>query len=138
MIGYGRDTWCTDTIVLGRFASGWLVVAQALYRRLITPRGTLRWGAEESIYGLDLAGFVGAMGEDAAVLALPALVAGELSKDDRVSDVRVTARQVQDAAGLISIYIDVDVSLVSEDSDFRLTMAIADARVTLVSATEIQ
>jgi hypothetical protein len=135
-VGYGREVWCTDAIVTGRYVTGWLVVAQALYRRLITPRGTLRWGDEESCYGLDVSGFVGAMGEDASVLALPALVAAELSKDDRVADVRCSAL-TSEANGLISIVLTVDVVLASEDSDFRLTLSITDARVVLLSASEV-
>ncbi len=133
MIGHGREQWCQDAVVTGRYVTGWLVVAQACYRRLITPTGMLRWGEEESRYGLDLAGFIGAVGDDAAVLALPSLVAAELAKDDRVADTLCTVARTQDAAGLVTLDLVIDVALKDAGGSFALTLSVADAKTTLVS-----
>ena len=59
-------------------------MAHALYRRLITPRGTLRGSEAAAAYGFDVSGYVGAVGYPAARQAFSALVTGELLKDDRV------------------------------------------------------
>lgn len=136
MIGFGKDSWCTDRLVTGRYASGWLVVAQACFRRLITPQGMLRWGDDESRYGFDVSGYVGAVGEDAALIALPSQVAAELSKDDRVSDVRATTSTTRDAAGLVTIALSIDVALKDEGGNFNLTMTVGQARTELVSVSE--
>jgi hypothetical protein len=136
MIGFGKESWCTDQLVTGRYATGWLIVAQALYRRLITPQGMLQWGEDESRYGFDLSGYVGAVGEDAALIALPSQVAAELAKDDRVSDVRAVVNTVDSGAGLLTILISVDVALKDEAGNFNLTMTVGQARTELVSVSE--
>jgi hypothetical protein len=136
VIGYGKDQWCADRLVTGRYASGALLVAQACYRRLITPAGMLRWGEEESRYGFDVAGYVGVVGEDAAMLSLPAMVAAELSKDDRVADVLCTVTQSMDRGGLITLTLSIDVALQDSGKSFNLTMTVAEARAKLVSIRE--
>jgi hypothetical protein len=136
MIGFGKDQWCTDQLVTGRYASGWLVVAQACFRRLITPQGMLRWAEDESRYGFDVSGYVGAVGEEAALIALPSQVAAELSKDDRVSDVLATVKTTRDSAGLVSIVLSVDVVLKDEGGNFNLTMSVGQARTELISVSE--
>lgn len=132
--GYGADTWCLDTLSPGRYASGAGLVAQALYRRLITPRGTLRGGDEEGAYGLDVSGYCGAVGYDTAVNALPGLVQAELLKDDRVSDVSVSASIAAsgNGAGGLDIQLEISVLLADESGDFVLTLAINDVRVSVL------
>jgi hypothetical protein len=136
VIGFGKDQWCAASLVTGRYATGWLIVAQACYRRLITPVGMLRWGEEESRYGLDVAGFIGAVGDEAALVALPVLVAAELSKDDRVADVLCIATSTTDSAGMVTITLSIDVELKDEGGNFNLTMTVADAKTSLVSVRE--
>lgn len=132
MSGYGVDVWCVDRLVTGRLVRGPMVVLQALYRRLITPRGMLRGGDEEAAYGLDLSSYVGAVGYETSVKALPGLVRGELLKDDRVADVAVAATVSTDTAGEISIYLDVSVALHDEDESFPLQVRVTDTSVALV------
>lgn len=132
MIGYGRAMWCTDQIRSGRYASGWRVVAQAYYRRLTTPRGTLRGGEEESAYGFDVCGFVGAVGTTVALRALPAIVAAELAKDDRGTGVSCEAATATDANGLTSIVLTITATLADESEDFTLTLAVTDTTVTIL------
>lgn len=130
--GYGRDIWCTDAMATGRLARGSQVVLQALYRRLITPRGTLRGGEEELAYGFDIAEYVGAVGITTAVAALPGIVRAELLKDDRVLSVSVDASIVTDTPGLTSITLALLVTLDDELADFPLTLAVTDVDVTLI------
>lgn len=130
--GYGRAMWCTDQIRSGRYASGWRVVAQAYYRRLTTPRGTLRGGEEEGAYGFDVSGYVGAVGEAIAVRALPAQVAAELLKDDRGTGVSCEAFISTAANGLTSIVLTITATLADESEDFTLTLAVTDTTVTIL------
>ncbi len=126
--GYGVDVWCVDSLVTGRFADGPTLVAQALYGRLVTPRGTLQGyddehNDEESAYGFDVAGYVGAVGTTTAIGALPGLIDGELSKDDRVLTVTTTAAIEKDSAGQVSITLDIAVVLRDDGETFTLTLS---------------
>lgn len=140
--GYGVESWCADSLVTGRLVSGWLAVGQACYRRLTTPRGMLQSGTddgsdpddgsdEESAYGFDVAGYVGAVGTALAVNALPALVRGELLKDDRVLDVVVDAAISTDSSGVVSVLISCSVTLVNDGQTFDLTLSVAGGEVSL-------
>ena len=133
--GYGADTWCTDRLAPGKLARGPVVVAQALFGRLITPRGTLRGGAEESAYGFDIAGYVGAVGTEIALQALPAQVRGELLKDDRVSQVVVTANESEETEGEIDIVLQIDVTLFDGSTQFTLTVGVSGAAAVLLGST---
>jgi hypothetical protein len=133
LTGYGSDTWCTDTLVPGRYAYGAVLVGQALYRRLITPRGKLQGGDEESAYGFDVAGYIGAVGYPKALLALPGLVRGELMKDDRVSDIQVTATQVVAADKSVSITLVIKVQLTDGSQAFALTLSVDQEAAQIVS-----
>lgn len=132
--GYGADTRCDSSLRTGQLDRGVTLVMRALYRRLTTPRGTLQGltdgsGDEEGAYGLDLAGYVGAVGLDIAVRALPSQIRAELLKDDRVSDVSVAVSASAD--GVITITIDARLS--DESEDFQMTLRVQDATVVLVS-----
>ncbi len=131
-MSYGVDVWCADKYVSGRKASGVTLVAQALYRRLITARGTLRGGDEESAYGIDLSSYVGAVGTATALAALPGIVRGELMKDDRVTDVVVSATIAESVDRLVTITLVIDVVLADEDETFTLTLSVSEAAVTLI------
>ncbi len=132
LAGYGSDTWCTDSLVTGRLVSGRTLVAQALYRRLITPRGML---ADDDTYGLDLAGYVGAVGTTVALAALPSLVRAELLKDDRVSDVAVTSAISTERSGLVSIALEIGVVLTDESEQFSLTVGVSSAGAALLGVS---
>jgi hypothetical protein len=135
MSGYGTDTWCGDSLVTGRLAKGVRLVALALYRRLITPRGTLVGGDDESAYGFDLASYVGAVGYPVAIAALPSIVRGELMKDERVSDVVVETLIVQGDDGLQDIQLEVTALLSDESETFTLVLAVDDVTTAIVGLT---
>lgn len=132
-VGYGQDTWCVDSLQPGRVARGATLVAQALYRRLITPRGTLRGGDEESAYGFDVSAYVGAVGYPTALQALPGLVRGELLKDDRITtnlDV-VATLEAGDGPGLQVIRLEITAELADESGDFSLTLDVTHLDVSI-------
>ena len=130
--GYGSDTFCLDSLRPGLLASGAALVLQACYRRLITPRGTLQGGDEESAYGFDLAGYIGASGIALSLVSLPGLIAGELKKDDRVAEVDCVASQTIDSAGAISITLVISVTLADGSGTFPLTLAANDTSVSIL------
>jgi hypothetical protein len=109
-----------------------MVVAQALYRRLITPRGKLRGGDEESAYGLDLSGYVGAVTFETALGALPGLIRGELMKDDRVSDVAAVITSAKQSDGMVDLTIVVNVVLSDSGETFALTLGVTEFQTTLL------
>lgn len=88
-VEFGRDITCTDSLRTGRFSTGLRLVAEACYRRLITPRGTLRGGEDERNYGTDLTAYVGKGAPRKAAAALPGIIRSELLKDERVEAVDV-------------------------------------------------
>ena len=130
--GYGVDMWCMGQIRSGRLARGNQVVIQALYNRTITPRGTLRGGEEESTYGLDLAGFVGAVGATIAARAIPLQLRTEWLKDDRVQDVSINGTVAQESDGTAAVDLDCNVLLVGEEESFPLTLRVSDTSVTIL------
>jgi hypothetical protein len=131
---YGVEVWCFDQIVPGKFARGWRVVAQAIYRRLTTPRGKLRDGDDGAAYGLDLSEYVGQAGYPTAVNTLPGIVAAEIRKDDRVASVDVEAAIARAENGDVSITLDLSVTLEDGESSFDLTLDVSTGGVTLLFA----
>lgn len=128
--GFGFDTSCASRLSTSRMVRGRELVAQAVYRRLTTPRGSLTWGPEHLAYGLDLKDMVGKVGVDAAARALPAQIRNELVKDDRISDVRVTIRAVGSGVER-GLEIQITVSTFDEGEDFSLTLSVTAARTLL-------
>ncbi len=130
--GYGADTWCLDQLRPGVFARGAAVVAQAAYRRLITPRGTLQGDDEASAYGFDVADYVGSVGTATAIQALPSQVIAEVKKDDRISDATCTITQSKDTDGSISLILTVEAALSDASGTFTLSLAVTDVGVTML------
>jgi hypothetical protein len=88
-VSYGRDTFVTDRMRTGRTVTGLVALGQANFRRLITPRGALRGGKDEEVYGLDLTALVGRSPKNVEA-ALPGQIRAELMKDARNADVETT------------------------------------------------
>lgn len=92
---YGYDVSCMTGLRTGRMVSGVRLVAEAVYRRLTTPRGTLLGGEDEANYGLDLAGMLGSAVTPGAIAALPGRIENELLKDERIESVTVEVTSTQ-------------------------------------------
>lgn len=135
-VGYGVDIYAWDRLRTGRLVSGVELVAQAIYRRLTTPRGTVRDGEDGSVYGLDIQDFVGRVGTPDAIAAIPALVRAEVLKDDRLTNVTVKATATTDRAGLIAIRIQIDAELVNAGDRFELTLGVSSVSVALLGFTD--
>lgn len=134
--GFGIDIWATDALITGRLARGAAVVVQALYRRFITPRGTLRGITDDDpdfAYGFDVAAYVGAVGTATAIAALPGLMRAEAKKDDRIADVVFDVVATTDAAGLVTLLVTGAGVLADEDQPFALTLAVSDVTVSLLT-----
>lgn len=136
-MSYGTDTYCYDQIRTGRFATGLELLAQAIYRRLTTPRGTLDDGEEGTVYGLDVLDFTGTVGSDSAVDALPDVVRAEVLKDDRVDRCEVSAAIERGTDGLVVINLDVDVFPADESTPFQLSISVSDVTTALLGVTEL-
>ena len=111
MTEFGRESSCTDSLKPGRFVSGVRVVAEAAYRRLTTPRGTLRGGEHEADYGLDLTEMIGSASTKATAASLPGRIKSELTKDERINAVEVQVTRSTDGPAetyIIKILGDTD------------------------------
>lgn len=90
--GYGSDISCDsdvdpDVVEVGAFTT--LALAQAIVRRLDTPRGSL---PDDKDYGIDVRSYVnrGVVAEDIRQLA--GQISNEVRKDDRVDTLIVTVQ----------------------------------------------
>lgn len=120
-VNFGRDTSCTTELRSGRYATGVRLVAEAAFRRLTTPRGTLRGGEDEAGYGIDLLGMVGTVSTKKDAAALPGRIEAELRKDERIESVVVTVLETT-VASLSSFQIDIEA--VTEGGPFTLQIGI--------------
>lgn len=135
--GYGVEVSLTDKLVTGRLVSGKAVVVEALYRRLITPRGSLGSSVfpEDLIYGFDVSAYVGAVGYERAAATIGGMASNELSKDDRVQSVLCTATISEQTPGSLLLLLDIDGVLVDEGETFSLTLGVSDVSVELLAAS---
>ena len=129
-IDFGRDISATDTFSTGRFSTGIRLVAEACYRRLITPRGSLRGGEDEANYGLDLRELIGVTNLKTTAAALPGRIRAELEKDERIDSVTVDVLTEVDASGLASFTITVEA--ITGEGPFVLTLLASAVTVTLL------
>lgn len=126
-VDYGTDLSCTNDIASdGRMVTGFTVVAEALIRRLSTPRGRL---IADPNYGLDLRQYINADMSPRDIAGLRAAVSAECAKDERVNAVRTLA--VLDTVGVLTLTIEIDLGTES----FTLVVAASDVTVELVSVT---
>ena len=130
---FGRDISCTGSLKTGRYASGLRLVAEACYRRLTTPRGALRGGEDDQNYGLDLKQFIGSTNAKSVAASLPARIANELKKDERVDEVTVDIL-VTTVASLSTFEITIAVD--TAEGPFSLQVAIDDVTVSLLGISE--
>ena len=126
----GQDTWCLDALAPGRTARGRILVAQRLYRRLITPERTLLGGEEEADFGLDLAAYVGSNPGRELSSILPVKVRNELLKDPAVDAVTVTATNTS-SGGAVSWSLVV-VAELNTDEELELLVVVSDVSVELL------
>lgn len=123
-VDYGFDLSCTTGIdPRGATVSGRILVAQAIFRRLITPRGRL---IGDPNYGTDITEFINDDTNKTGIAVLRASIKAECRKDERVDDVSVS---ITNNNGKYTIIITLDVG----DGPFDLTLAVSDVTVELLS-----
>lgn len=127
---YGRDTSCTTGRRSGRLVTGPRLVAEAIYRRLTTPRGRLRGGKDEQSYGMDLTDLIGQATSRARVAAMGGQIALEVEKDARIlsADVSVVATDIGPG---VELTVTVRATL-REGGSFVLVLAVSEATVALL------
>ena len=130
---YGRDISCMGSLKTGRLVTGTRVVAEAVYRRLITPRGTLRGGENEADYGLDLLDLIGGTFTASDALALPGRISNELEKDERITSVSVGVNRVVEGP---AIYVTVTIECTTDAGPFTLVLGVDGVTVAVLNLDE--
>lgn len=124
---YGSDVSCiTDIDPTGRTVTGRELVAEALVRRLMTPRGRLMGDPD---YGLDLRQYVNADMSPRDIASLRSAVVAECEKDERVASADTEA--TLDSVGVLTLTIAIELS----EEAFALVVSASDVTVQLVSVT---
>lgn len=126
---YGRDLSCTDRIIPGRLVSGGQLLAEACYRRLITPRGQL---LDDPTYGLAVCQWLGREMTPEFLVSVPGQIRNELTKDPRIEVVEVTVTTLRGASGAPEMVIDIEGRGV-EGETFELSLHVSDVKVQLLS-----
>jgi phage baseplate assembly protein W len=122
---FGTDLSCTVDLTDDMDeVEGIHTLAQAVYRRLYTPRGSL-W--QDPHYGLDLRAFMSRALTQHEIATLPGDVANEIQKDERIQ--RAAVQVV--SATLFEIVLSI--TLTTAAGPFALTISATQAAVTLTS-----
>ncbi len=131
MSDFGRDISCTTSLRTGRYVTGSRIVAEAVYRRLTTPRGMLLGDEDEEDYGLDLTELIGSVATKNDAAALEGRIASELEKDERIDVVSASVTPIVDGPSTeFEILIE---GRTIEDEAFDLTIAVTDVSVELLN-----
>jgi phage baseplate assembly protein W len=124
--GYGRDISCVRDLDPGVEVEGVTALAQALARRLDTPRGGL---VDDPDFGFDLRSQLNKGSTQAEMNSLAARIRNELTKDDRVSMVSVTVAPL-DTRGS-SVRVTVRVRPKNSSEPFSMTLAVTSAEIVM-------
>jgi hypothetical protein len=130
MTDFGYDTSCTDELRTGRFASGKRLVAEAIYRRLITRKGEL---LDSLDYGFMLEEYLGAVTSAAEIAALPDLIRQQILRDDRLLSADVVVEET--SLGPERRW-DVTIGAYTAEGPFELVIAVGDVTTALVGFKE--
>ena len=127
MADFGSDISCvTDISPDGRVVTGNRVVAEAIARRLSTPRGRL---IDDPNYGFDLGGYIHDDMSSADLASLQNGAGAECLKDERVIAADVLA--TLSAIGLLTV----TVSLTTGLGPFRLVLSVSATSFSVLSVT---
>lgn len=123
---YGTDLSATRYVDATRLSSGGRLLAEAAFRRLNTPRGTLRYAPN---YGLSLSSLLNADVTNDFLAALPALVRAELLKDERLQTVNV--KQTVDRSAAPSVAITLEIECIAKDGATQFSLVLKASEVTV-------
>lgn len=126
MTDYGLDLSCVDDLTPGMVeVTGRIVLAQAIARRLMTPRGYL---CDDPTYGYDVTQRVNDDMSARDLAMLYANVRNECLKDERVMDAAVTGTL---SSGVLLLTI----TLTDGDGPFALVLGVTNVDVTILRVT---
>ena len=129
MADLGSDVHAiTDLDASFRVVGGRLAHAQAIARRLGTPRGDLGRIGDDPDYGTDLRAYVGADVGPRVVFEVQSSAEREALKDERTLSAVAVATFAGDA-------LMVALRLADADGPFSLTLAVSDVTVSLLKVT---
>lgn len=124
-VDHGTDISCvSDVDAAAVEVSGRLCLAQAIARRLTTPRGRL---LDDPNYGYDLTQFVNDDLAPADLAKIRAFAEAECLKDERVRGVTITLTLA--ATGVLVV----TVALVDGDGPFTLVLSVTSVTATLLN-----
>ena len=125
-IDYGTElSWTDDVDPTHRFVTGTRLLGEALYRRLITPRGQL---LDDPDYGLGIVQLLNKPMTTREIASLPARIQAECLKDERVASVTATVTRTGEI-WKISL-----VATASSGEPFRLVMSVDQVTPALLEA----
>lgn len=128
---FGRDTSCTQAgLRTGRYATGAQLVAENLFRRYTTPRGSLRGSEEEENYGIDLAERIGQDASSSDAAALQSELRAEGMKDPRIYALAIDVEEIDLDGGAVGY--DITVVGDTKDGPFELTIKATSVTVELL------
>lgn len=123
-VDFGTEISCVSDIASdGRTVSGFRVVAEAIARRWITPRGRL---IKYPDYGYDLTQFINADMSDRDIASMVAGSEAEAEKDERVDSCAIEAVLGSDGVMTISALIQ------TGQGPFTLTASVSSLTLTLL------
>ena len=126
-INYGSELSCTlDVDPNGSMVSGGHLIAEALYRRVITPRGRV---IDDPNYGTDLTQYINDDQPKSAQAQIQAAVVQECLKDERV--LQCTCTTSLNSIGVMSITI----YFIAAPGPFTLVLAATPTSVNILSVT---
>ena len=130
MTDYGSDLSCVDDldasmVELDGVADGPLVVAQAVYRRITTPRGMV---IDAPDYGVDVAALLHRGLTRAELLGVAGTVRKEILKDDRVAAVDVVPSHSSSDPAAVDLVIR---GTLVDGETFTLTGAVTNGALLL-------
>lgn len=129
MSDLGIDVFAvTDLDPAFRLVSGRLAHAQAIARRLGTPRGDLERIGDDPDYGTDLRAYVGSDVGPRVVFEVQAAVEREALKDERTLSASAVATFAGDA-------LTVAVRLADDAGPFSLVLAVSDVTVSVLKVS---
>jgi phage baseplate assembly protein W len=123
---YGSDLSCTNDFTSDmRVVSGRTLLAQAAYRRLITPRGSL---PDDQNYGFDVTALIDDDLQPGDLALIQTGIQNELIKDERI--VKASATCVLSSVGQLTISI----TLSDANGPFVLVLAATAVSVTILQS----
>ncbi len=127
-INYGRDLSCLNRLETGRTVTGTELVLQAIYRRLITPRGSV---IDAPNYGTNIEELLSRAYTKEGLASIPGIIRAEVLKDERVLTATVKAR----FETFPNVRLVVEIDCTSAAGPFDLTLGVSEVSTELLKAT---